>query len=535
MSTDRVVTQNITEVSSKPTPAGELPTLQSEVLWRAVPGASAASLTPETIATVLLPPNVASSLLAESLAGPWPAMEAPIFLVEVLRRDTAASAIVTTRMDAFGDQPWPDAQRGVFAFRHDWTEPLLERLEWQTSVARLSSGNELRQARRRVPRRTLTYQVGNARQSDALVADWLVDHLGQTALWPLPHYAVHLSESCERGARAIHVSRVDWRQFGPISANLRLTYGAVVGWQEEQGNGRWVLIIACDGWQIAQLDHLENGAQSDLLWLAEPLARAQAMGSIVMPLVWGRAIESADLTQWVPGMGAVSVPVQIEPALWPDESVLDDPLLDDIPVWPDGNWREDPSVAVQATMTQQDFSPADPWVRRDDPWSSAILQRRYLASSSNEIEIWRARLWRTQGRLEAFWLPDGLAPILWVATQADPEDGFVRVHGQDNGTSISAFWHRPGACLIVHPDGARQYALSTTFHLDRGGVLVLRSGLQSQVPQGSRVIRLAFCRLDHDAIDLYWHSPTLMEITLRARQLPEPRGNNRATQGEYAV
>ena len=146
--TDRVVVQDIAEVSSKPTPGSELPAFQSELLSRATFGASAARFTPET-AVAPLPPNLAASLLAESLAGPWPPIDAPTFLVEVLRRDTASSAIVATGMDAFGDQPWPDAQRGVFAFRHDWMEPLVERLEWQTSVTRLSSGNESRQARDR--------------------------------------------------------------------------------------------------------------------------------------------------------------------------------------------------------------------------------------------------------------------------------------------------------------------------------------------------------------------------------------------------
>jgi len=131
--TDRVVVQDIAEVSSKPTPGSELPAFQSEVLLRATFGASAAHFTPES-AVAPLPPNLAASLLAESLAGPWPPIDTPTFLVEVLRRDTASSAIVATGMDAFGDQPWPDAQRGVFAFRHDWMEPLVERLEWQTSV-----------------------------------------------------------------------------------------------------------------------------------------------------------------------------------------------------------------------------------------------------------------------------------------------------------------------------------------------------------------------------------------------------------------
>jgi len=77
--------------------------------------------------------------------------------------------------------------------------------------------------------------------------------------------------------------------------------------------------------------------------------------------------------------------------------------------------------------------------------------------------------------------------------------------------------------------------LTSTCHIDQGGVLVLRSGIDEFVPVGSRVFRLVRCRLDHDAIDLYWHSPTLVEITLTARQLPEPRGNDRETYGEYAA
>ncbi|MEI4920752.1 hypothetical protein Q8G81_34925, partial [Klebsiella pneumoniae] len=82
----------------------------------------------------------------------------------------------------------------------------------------------------------------------------------------------------------------------------------VQGWQETENNGRWILIIAGDGWQIAQLSDVE----SDLLWLTEPLARAAAVGSTIMPLVWGKAIDPADLTQWVPGMVGGNIPTQIQ-------------------------------------------------------------------------------------------------------------------------------------------------------------------------------------------------------------------------------
>ena len=91
--TDRVVVQDIAEVSSRPTPESELPEFQGEVLSRASFGASAATFTPET-AIAPVPPNLAATWLAESLAHPWPPIDTPVFLVEVLRRDTAAAAIV---------------------------------------------------------------------------------------------------------------------------------------------------------------------------------------------------------------------------------------------------------------------------------------------------------------------------------------------------------------------------------------------------------------------------------------------------------
>ncbi|HGM5016744.1 TPA: hypothetical protein ACKPYW_001125 [Pseudomonas aeruginosa] len=521
--TDRRVAAQRAETASQAAPGNAASSLRSEVLSRAGAGSAAASFTPE-ILSAPWPPTLATHWQVEALARPWPPLVGPVFVVEVLRRDTASSAIVATGMDAFGDTPWLDAQRGVFAFRHDWAEPLVERFEWQTSVTRLTSGNESRQAQRKVPRRSLSYHVGHARASDALVADWLADHLGKAAWWPLPQYAVPLTSSAEAGAFALEVAKTDWRHFAPARADLRLTWNGVEGWD---GADLCALVIAPDGWQQVAL----SGVDSDMLWLAEPLARAVPMGASVMPLVWGRAADPAELSQWVPGMVGGTVTAQLEPTLPPDAGWLDDPWLDELPVWPDGNWRDDPSVSAQATITRQDFSPADPWLRRDDPWPVAAFQRRYLASTPEEIEIWRERLWQTEGRLNAFWLPDGLAPILRVIVDTDPQDGFLRVDGKD----LSAFWHRPAAGLIVHPDGTRQYALTATCHLDQGGVLVLRSGLDEWVPKGSRVIRLVRCRLDHDAIDLYWHSPELVEISLTARQLPEPRGNDRASYGEYAV
>lgn len=514
--TERVLAEALAEAAAQPAAMAQVVEQRAESISRAAFGALAATAFAETSARPL-PGAHLPTLWAETLAEPAPPLHAPALLVEVLRRDTAAAAMVTEAMEAFGETPWPEAQRGVFAFRHDWTEPLVERLQWATGVARLASGNEARQGLRRVPRRFLTYHVGHARASDALVAEWLADHLGRLAWWPLPQHAVRLTSAAHRGALALTVTPVDEAGFAPAAAQLRLEDDGL-HWPADR---RYALLMAPDGWQVLALTEVEP----ERLWLTEPLARAVPAGATVLPLVEGLAVEPAEFAQWVPGLDAGSVTAQVAFEPLPDEGRLDDPWLDGLPVWPDGNWRDDPSVTAQGVVTRQDVSPADPWVRRDDPWPTTTFQRRFLAAGREDIARWRARLYHAQGRLGACWLPDGLAPVLRVAAPASADDGFLRV----DGDGLAAFWHRPAAALILHPDGTRQAVLTGAFHQDAGGVLVLRSGLDAAVPAGSRVLRLARCRLDHDAVDLYWHTPELVEIPLTLRRLPEPRGNDRIT------
>lgn len=242
--TGRLVAEQFSELGSTPAPGSGVAALRAEALARAAFGAGAARFAPETAASPW-PPDRAAGLLAESLASPRAPIDAPEILVEVLRRDTAAAAIVATGMEAFGDAPWPDAPRGVFAFGHDWAEPLVERLQWQTAVTRTASGNEARQALRRVPRRTLTYAVGHPRAGDALVADWLADHLGQQALWPLPQHAARLTQDVGRGALGLPVSGEWVLHFMPTRSGIELDVGGLNwNWFDLE---YWVIVLASDG------------------------------------------------------------------------------------------------------------------------------------------------------------------------------------------------------------------------------------------------------------------------------------------------
>jgi hypothetical protein len=138
------------------------------------------------------------------------------------------------------------------------------------------------------------------------VADWLADHLGKRAWWPLPQYAVALTAPAEAGALALDVQEADWRRFVPARAELLLDWNGVQGWQgdERLGAAHRARRLAA---AIAQVSRTAICCGSPSPW------RAAQPGSLVLPLVWGRAVDPADLTQWVPGMVGGNVVAQLEP------------------------------------------------------------------------------------------------------------------------------------------------------------------------------------------------------------------------------
>ena len=514
------------ETASKAAARPRISSIRAESLVRPAARSRIANQILE-IAARAVPALGATEVLAEVASVPVAPVEVQALIIEILRRDTASSAINATGYDAFGDQTGPEDGLGVFAFRHDWSQPLVERLEWKTFVERTASGNEQRRALRLVPRRTLRYSVGHGRTTDALVADWMADHMGRAAWWPQPQSAMRLIEPAARGARVLTVdASLDHLQaFRPLLASPTVDWTGIDGWRM---GDRWAWIDVKDGWQIARIDDSQNG----LLWLVDPLARSAPVGSLVVPLQQGICLEDMSLEQVVPGAAIAEVSVLLPPPRppWdnlnaPDTSA--DPILDELPVWPDGNWRDSPRASASATLQVLDNSPADAWVRRADPVRNLTLERRYLVADPDGLLEWQLRLWRTQGQFGSFWLPDGIAPVLSVLEEATPESGYLMV----DGPGVSGFWHRPAACVIFDVSGTVLHALTGTTQREVDGrvALVLRSPLDGIVLPGSRVVRLQRCRLAHDAIEFTWHSDALVEISLRAQTLPEPRGNDRST------
>lgn len=455
--------------------------------------------------------------VTEMAAAPTAGAHVSSMTVEIVRRDTMDAAMSTDAMLVLGEASIAEPA-AVFAFRHDWDKPLVERWQWSTSIAKVASGIEQRKPKRTWPRRSITYQVGHGSPDDGLVSDWLESHLGRRALWPLYQYAVPIIAPAHAGDDTLQLSADD-------AAWLlrRLDYAARNGqylqrWAQEPGVN--ALIHTRDGgWMAANIKAYDDGSVS----LNDVLERAIDAGSMLVPLAAGYALDAGSFAQSVPGIADGSVTASIDPEPMPAEPV-DDPLLAGDPVWPAHDWANDGSIDPGAEVAQLDLSPALPWVRRNDPWPTTALQRRYLARGRVEIEAWRARLYAARGRLGACWIEDAAAPVLRVSTAAGSDDGFLAVTGS---ARIASRWHRPAGAVIRHPDGRRQYALISAVHADMGAVVVvLGSPLEDHVPAGSTVTRIVRCRLDHDAIDLHWHTRDLIEIPLTLRRLSPPRGND---------
>lgn len=515
--TDTVVAALPAEALARPAAAASSASeLLAEALALPVPATEAATLLAETIAEPL-PDASVGLLLVEALSLPEVTTNVPALWVECLRRETPAGSLVETGHEAWGLNAGPEEAVGVFAFRHDWGRALVERWHWKTAVTRTASGNEARTALRLVPSRSIEYSVGNGRVFDALLGDWLADHAGREAAFPLWQYGARLGEAVPAGQAGPTVSLLpeETTAFPPYLAAPALDYAGVQGWRANSAAFSQALVIDGDQWQVCKVDSYAAGT----LNLPDGLARRAAFGARIAPLVQGRALENASLTQHLYGRGDAVLRVEIQPAEPPTVTVPD-ALLDGLPVWPEANWAGDPGAELGTALETREQPIADPWVRRGDTWATHRFTRRYVAQGAADCEVWRARLWAAQGRAGALWLTDALAPWLTTTHLADIDTGYLRVAT----TGEHALWHRPCGIEITAPDGAVQYALASTLGHDGGGVLLLASGLSVPVPAGSRVRRLVRVRLDHDTVEWAWVRHGMAEFELGFRALPWPRG-----------
>lgn len=403
----------------------------------------------------------------------------------------------------------------VFFLRHDWAQPLTERLTWATEVLRKANGEEVRTPLRLLPRRQITYFVGHDPLMRALVADWAEQYQGLSALYPLPHQGVCVRRAAPAGTSALTIDANAW-----TSGLYRPTYPAVSydsrGPTASSDPRALSLLLHDGGWQIVAVTAEAPG----VLYLDGPLIDDAPAGAVLMPLRQGRCTQAVALDQWSGGWAGGTLTVQIDAALDVELVVAPatDPVLKTLPAWPDGDWAETLSASAQSALTAFDFSQADPAWRRDDDVPMTTFSRSVTATGQ-EAADWLERLYAARGRAGGFWLADGLAPDMRLASVAFPG---TTVLDLDGAPAVAGLWRQDAAVRIGMSLDHRVAAYATCAAPSDTNLVLDIPGLSDFAPAGSAVTRLLPCRLDADAVELGWIAPQTVQLQFTARRIAAP-------------
>lgn len=371
----------------------------------------------------------------------------------------------------------------VFPFRPNWARPVVERLEWLTDITEAKTGHEERIALRNLPRRALEYtallQGAALQQLDALL--WR--HQSQSWLLPVWTDPQPLQVPVEAGA-----------DFVPADTAL---YAFAAG-------GHAVLWLDATRYEAVTVD----AVSSDGITLSAPTTQAWPVGAHLYPAVQARMPFEVTAQRPSAASGQITLRFELQPvpALTADDAVLyrGTPVALRRP-----NWVSPVQQRWQRKLQRVDYETG--YVFQDDLSGvpSLLRSHRLLLRNRAEISSWRGWLHARQGRAWAFWSPQWqhdltlAAPITAAGNTISVRAYGATLHDLGAGRRDIALHHRrTGAWAFRRVQGY--------FGVDGLEVLTLDAPVGwSAAPGEVFATWLCLSRLEADAVELAWHTPSV--------------------------
>jgi hypothetical protein len=440
----------------------------------------------------------------ESLASAEAQRQVAVSGIEALVWIQAPRSIAAGLVEvAWREPPRPAA----FAWQHNWASPIVERLGWRTDVIISRDGTEYRVKLRAHPSRHLTLSALGHGDTGAMRLDvWMHGNQARVAYVPLWQAARRVAVAAASGDTVVQLDVVDARL-------LRMSQSAT----GTVGIGPALILDADGDYQMIDVIAYSQTLAQASAYL--PLVRAAPAGAWFVPLARGR-VGAASARQHTLIVAEYPIEAELDPWYWqgsfvPDLSLGGDPVLLDAQ-----NWSDDPAIGYEARSDRLEVPIADAWVRRFDDRPQRALTRRYLAAGETQIERLLALLGYLAGRWAAVWLPVdiGQIPLLIAADAGATALVIAREH-------LPSVQEEPWRALLARPAGGAVQALRTSAWTsidDAQARISLAAPLASALPAGTALEPLAYVRLDHDEVELTWHTREVIEIALRWRTVPEP-------------
>ena len=405
----------------------------------------------------------------------------------------------TFRLDFTRDRPVLRAlgRRIVgWVFGPDWSEPVLERLEWKTDVLESHAGFEQRVRVRGAPRRSFEYRL--LLGSDA--ARVLLEN--RLLAWQARVYGLPVWPDATVSASPIPAGATS---LALATAHRDFVAGGLVG------------LVSGLRAEFAEITAV--GAEG--LSLNDPLAEDWPAGTKIVPVRSARVQNDLGVAYLTDAIAAARPRFQLEDE-WPltptpeSEDYLGLPVL-----WTPPNWTEDVQGEYGRKWQELDFLTGRRVI--DDLTGVATTTRthRWLLVGRAAIAAFRAWLAARAGKLKPFWLPSFQADLEVVAPVGGT-DAFLTVanRGYAEGpgpvvgrrdllittTGGARFLRRIGAASVL--DAARELVT-----IDRA----LGTTLQPEAFQRISFLRLV--RLDTDHVEIAHLTDEVAEAVLPLRSL----------------
>lgn len=383
----------------------------------------------------------------------------------------------------------------AWTFRPNWSEPVVERLQWATDVLTSYDGTEQRIRLRQYPRRTFEFAFAvdgaQRRKMETALYGW-----GARA-WALPvwHDGQALTSTALAGAQSLTIDTTnrDYRVGGLL---MLLAEDGTSEVHEIEGiAGSTVTIPGA----LAQTWPAGYGQvfPARLARLPESLAFSR----FTYDMAYGRArFETTDASDWTPAVAATTYlgyPVMTEPP----------------------NWVEDVGVEFQRKLQTLDYGGARRYL--DESGVPSILQtHRWMMSTKAELAAYRAWLYARAGRLNAVWVPtwsDDIQVAATVGAQATAID----IEDMGYASQIDAGIHRRDIRVEMN-DGTIYYRRISGG--EKVGIGVERIaintafGITYQAGDFKKISFMSLCRLDSDGAEIAYFTGEAAEAanTMRA-------------------
>lgn len=405
-----------------------------------------------------------------------------------------------------------------YPFRHNWSEPLIERISFRSAISQAITGVEESVAERESPRREFEWtQVMRDNRERQRLRSLLWANQHRKWFVPVRQYAEKLLESLTATATTTPISTAykdyeigEWIGFRQMNSE-----GEIVHWEER--------LITSLNPNSVEHEPLVNDYAA-YLSIVYPVRRAYLRSSLS---VTGHtdAVEEVTLTARLLPEDEQLIPNRIT-SYTPTIKYRDVEVFDGR-VWQSNDWSENREYEIERSGEEVDFDTGLIGFESDTTGASETFSYRMTLSGIDNIAAFLGWYYERVGALQSLWVPTMQVDFDILSINLPNQQITVR---DSNYSDAYALAEPRRDVAFVYWDNLVALRRVTAFELAGENETLT---LDAPVPTTTNlrfVSLLKYCRLDADQLELAWQTDDTVQVAWRFRELLHtPEGVGRSS------